>query len=151
MAEIRSAGTWDSALTSDEFAAIRSVGFEPVGQVFGAAIYSAGEASESSCPGTGGSSGDAAIDVPGQAGLGSYAPLAQAMNQARHAAIDRMIAECAARGGHGVVGVRLSRGSFVLGGLEFGAIGTAVRDPGATRGPRSPFTCDLSGQDFAKL
>ena len=35
MAQIRSSGTWGSALTSDEFAAIRSVGFEPVGQVFG--------------------------------------------------------------------------------------------------------------------
>ena len=29
MAEIRASGTWGSALTSDEFAAIRSVGFEP--------------------------------------------------------------------------------------------------------------------------
>ena len=37
MAEIRSGGTWGSALSADEFAAIRSVGFEPVGQVFGAA------------------------------------------------------------------------------------------------------------------
>jgi uncharacterized protein YbjQ (UPF0145 family) len=50
-----------------------------------------------------------------------------------------------------VVGVRLSRGSFPLGGLEFKAIGTAVRAPGAPPGPQVPFTCDLSGQDFAKL
>jgi hypothetical protein len=79
MAEIRSAGTWGSALTSDEFAAVRSVGFEPVGQVFGAAVYSAGSASESSCPGTGGSFGDAtrtgsAIYVSGE-GVGSFGPL----------------------------------------------------------------------------
>lgn len=40
MAALRSSGTWGSALTADEFAAIRSVGFEPVGQVFGAAVYS---------------------------------------------------------------------------------------------------------------
>ena len=156
MAEIRSAGTWDSALTTDEFAATRSVGFEPVGQVFGAAVYSAGSASGSSCPGTGASSGGAtptraAICVSGQGGLGSFGPLVQAMNQARHTAIDRMTTECAALGGHGVVGVRLSRGSFVLAGLEFSAIGTAVRAAGATHGPRVPFTCDLSGQDFAKL
>ena len=156
MAEVRPAGMWGSALTSDEFAAIRSVGFEPVGQVFGAAVYSAGSASGSNCPGTGGSFGDAtqtrsAISVSGQGGLGSFGPLVQAMNQARHTAIDRMTAECAALGGHGVVGVRLSRGPFVLGGLEFSAIGTAVRAPGATRGPRAPFTSDLSGQDFAKL
>jgi len=156
VAGIRPAGTWDSALTSGEFAAIRSVGFEPVGQVFGAAIYSAGQASGPDCPGTGGSSGDAAqtraaICVSGPGGLGSFGPLVQAMTQARHTAMDRMTAECAVLGGHGVVGVRLSRGSFVLGGLEFSAIGTAVRAPGADRGPRVPFTCDLSGQDFAKL
>jgi uncharacterized protein YbjQ (UPF0145 family) len=73
------------------------------------------------------------------------------MYQARHAAIGRMTAECARLGGHGVVGVRLSRGSFPLGGLEFTAIGTAVRAPGAAYGRREPFTSDLSGQDFAKL
>ena len=156
MAGIRSASTWGSALTSDEFAAIRSVGFEPVGQVFGAAVYSAGSASESNCPGTGGSLGDAtrtrpAISASGQGGQGSFGPLVQAMNQARHTAIGRMTAECAALGGHGVVGVRLSRGPFVLGGLEFSVIGTAVRAPGAAHGPPAPFTCDLSGQDFAKL
>jgi hypothetical protein len=32
----RPGGTWGSALTTQEFAAVRSVGFEPVGQVFGA-------------------------------------------------------------------------------------------------------------------
>ena len=62
-----------------------------------------------------------------------------------------MTAQCAALGGHGVVGVRLSRGSFALGGTEFIAIGTAVRAPGAADGPPVPFTSDLSGQDFAKL
>jgi uncharacterized protein YbjQ (UPF0145 family) len=50
-----------------------------------------------------------------------------------------------------VVGVRLSRGSFPLGGLDFTAIGTAVRAPGAPGGPRAPFTCGVSGQEFAKL
>jgi len=34
------------------------------------------------------------------------------MYQARQTAIDRMTAECAALGGHGVVGVRLSRGRY---------------------------------------
>jgi uncharacterized protein YbjQ (UPF0145 family) len=73
------------------------------------------------------------------------------MYQARHLAIDRMTTECAGLGGFGVVGVRLSRGSFPLGGHEFKAIGTAVHAPGAAGRPRVPFTCDLSGQDFAKL
>ncbi len=73
------------------------------------------------------------------------------MYQARQTAIDRMSAECAALGGHGVVGVRLSRGSLPLGGLDFTATGTAVRAPGAAHGQRALFTCDVSGQDFAKL
>jgi hypothetical protein len=38
IAGIRSSGTWGSSLTSGEFAALRSAGFEPVGQVFGAAV-----------------------------------------------------------------------------------------------------------------
>jgi uncharacterized protein YbjQ (UPF0145 family) len=137
MAEIRSSGAWGSSLTSGEFAAIRSAGFEPVGQVFGATVYAAGASSGSSCPAAGGS--------------GSFGPLVQAMDQARHTAIGRMATECARLGGHGVVGVRLSRGPFPLGGLEFTAIGTAVRAPGTAYGRREPFTCDLSGQDFAKL
>jgi uncharacterized protein YbjQ (UPF0145 family) len=73
------------------------------------------------------------------------------MYQARRAAVDRMTAECAALGGHGVVGVRLSRGPFALGGLEFTAVGTAVRAAGAASGPRVPFTSAVSGQDFARL
>ena len=154
--EIRSSGTWGSALTADEFAAVRSAGFEPVGQVFGASVYSAGSAGGYSCPGAWRSGGDGmpprpATQVSGRGGSGSFGPLVQAMYQARRNAIDRMTAECAELGGHGVVGVRLSRGSFPLGGLQFKAIGTAVRAPGAALGPRVPFTCDLSGQDFAKL
>jgi uncharacterized protein YbjQ (UPF0145 family) len=48
------------------------------------------------------------------------------------------------------VGVSLTIGPFPAGGLEFKAIGTAVRAPGAPL-PKTPFTSDLSGQDFAKL
>jgi len=58
--------------------------------------------------------------------------------------------ECAELGGDGVVGVRLRVMPFHEIGLEFFAIGTAVRADGAAR-PRVPFTSDLSGQDFAKL
>jgi uncharacterized protein YbjQ (UPF0145 family) len=156
MAEIRASGTWGSSLTSGEFAAIRSVGFEPVGQVLGAAVYAAGAASGSCCPAAGGSPGgglpsSSPAQVPGQGSPGSFGPLVEAMYETRHTAIDRMTTECARLGGHGVVGVRLSRGSFPLGGLEFTAIGTAVRAPGAAYGRREPFTSDLSGQDFAKL
>jgi uncharacterized protein YbjQ (UPF0145 family) len=156
MAALRSSGTWGSALTADEFAAVRSAGFEPVGQVFGAAVYGTGSASGNGCPGAPGSSGDGspprpATQVPGQGGAGLFGPLMQAMDQARHTAVGRMITECAELGGHGVVGVRVSRGTFPLGGQQFTVIGTAVRAPGAAHGQPVPFTSDVSGQDFAKL
>jgi uncharacterized protein YbjQ (UPF0145 family) len=152
----RPRATWGSALTTREFAAIRSVGFEPAGQVFGAAVYAAGDARWYDCPGTGRASGAATPAVPatqvsGRGDPGSFGPLVEAMYQARFTAIDRMAAECAGLGGHGVVGVRLSRGVFPRGGLEFTAIGTAVRAPGARPERWTPFTCGMSGQDFAKL
>ena len=64
MAGLRSSGTWGSALTADEFAAIRSVGFEPVGQVFGAAVYDAGSARGYACPGASGLPGDGSAPRP---------------------------------------------------------------------------------------
>jgi uncharacterized protein YbjQ (UPF0145 family) len=167
MAEIRASGTWGSALTSDEFAAIRSVGFAPAGQVLGACVYNIGYTGGYACPGSWGGWGYGNVtpyqtktQVSSRAGYGSFAPLVQAMYQARHKALDRMTAECEELGGHGVVGVRLTIGAFPAGGLEFKAIGTAVRAPGVGpvstwphRGshPKRPFTSDLSGQDFAKL
>jgi uncharacterized protein YbjQ (UPF0145 family) len=156
MAEIRGSGTWGSALTADEFAAIRSVGFEPVGQVLGAAVYNVGYTGGYGCPGAWAGYGgwatpyQSVTQVSGQGGYGSFGPLVQTMYEARRTAIGRMSAECAELGGHGVVGVRLTIGPFPAGGLEFKAIGTAVRAPGGAP-PRAPFTSDLSGQDFAKL
>ncbi len=155
MAEIRASGTWGSALSSDEFAAVRSAGFEPVGQVLGAAVYNIGYTGGYGCPGAWGSYGfswgpAARTQVSSRGGYGSFQPLVQAMYAARRTAINRMVKECAELGGHGVVGVRLTIGPFPAGGMEFKAIGTAVRAPGAPP-LRHPFTSDLSGQDFAKL
>jgi uncharacterized protein YbjQ (UPF0145 family) len=155
MAEIRRSGTWGSALTSDEFAAVRSVGFQPVGQVLGAAVYNIGYTGGYGCPGAWGGYnfgwGPAGTtQVSSKGGYGSFGPLVKTMYDARRAAISRMAAECTALGGHGVVGVRLTIGQFPAGGLEFKAIGTAVGAPGGAR-LRHPFTSDLSGQDFAKL
>ncbi|HXZ70105.1 MAG TPA: heavy metal-binding domain-containing protein, partial [Streptosporangiaceae bacterium] len=168
MAEIRASGTWGSALTSDEFAAIRSVGFAPAGQVLGACVYNIGYTGGYACPGSWGTFGYGSVtpyqtktQVSSRGGYGSFAPLVQAMYEARHKALDRMTAECDELGGHGVVGVRLTIGPFPAGGLEFKAIGTAVRAPGVppmaswnklpSGRHRTPFTSDLSGQDFAKL
>ena len=155
MAEIRRSGTWGSALTSDEFAAVRAAGFEPAGQVLGAAVYNVGYTGGYGCPGAWGGyslawAPAATTQVSSRGGYGSFGPLVKTMYDARRAAISRMVAECTALGGHGVVGVRLTIGSFPAGGLEFKAIGTAVRAPGAPP-LRHPFTSDLSGQDFAKL
>lgn len=74
----------------------------------------------------------------------------EALYDARERAIERMRQECAGLGGDGVVAVRLSRAAFPAGGVEFRAIGTAVRADGDVHTSR-PFTCDLTGQDFAKL
>ena len=157
MAEIRRSGTWGSALTSDEFAAVRSVGFEPTGQVLGAAVYNIGYSGGYGCPGAWsgygygvGWSPSARTQVSSQGGYGSFGPLVKTMYEARRTAIARMVAECTELGGHGVVGVRLTIGQFPSGGLEFKALGTAVRAPGAPP-LRRPFTSDLSGQDVAKL
>jgi uncharacterized protein YbjQ (UPF0145 family) len=148
-----SGGTWGSVLACGELAAVGSVGFAPVGQVFGAAVFAAGAASGSSCPGAAGSAMPAspAAQVPQGGDPGGFGLLVEAMYQARRAAVDRMTAKCAALGGHGVVGVQLARGPFSLGGLEFTAAGTAVRAESAAAGLRVPFTCGVSGQDFARL
>ena len=161
MAEIRQSHTWGSALTADEFAAIKSTGFEAVGQVLGAAVYNLGYTGGYACPAYGSSYGygrmgmlggpfTSATATSGTGTLGSYAPLVRTMYEARRQAIARMTRECAELGGHGVVGVRLVIDGFPAGGLEFKAIGTAVRAPGGVP-LRHPFTSDLSGQDFAKL
>jgi uncharacterized protein YbjQ (UPF0145 family) len=163
LAEIRGSGTWGSALTADEFTSIKTTGFEPVGQVLGAAVYNIGFTGGYACPAYGGGYGIGRVGVfgggipyttntatSGSGTLGSYAPLVRTMYEARRRALGRMMEECQALGGHGVVGVRLTIGGFPAGGLEFKAIGTAVRAPGGVQ-LQAPFTSDLSGQDFAKL
>ena len=161
LSEIQRSGTWGSSLTADEFTAIKSTGFEPVGQVLGAAVYNIGYTGRYACPaygsgyGLGGFGGyggpyrsNTSVSSGGSGGV--YGPMVQTLYQARRDAIGRMVAECEALGGHGIVGVALTIGAFPAGGLEFKAIGTAVRAPGWKR-LRDPFTSDLSGQDFAKL
>ncbi|MGE5292542.1 MAG: heavy metal-binding domain-containing protein [Micromonosporaceae bacterium] len=157
MTEIRRSGTWASALSTAEFAAIRAAGFEPVGQVLGAAVYNIGFTGGYYCPGAwaGGYWGGVSplhstTEVSGRGGPGAFRPVVQTMYEARRKALSRMTTECANLGGHGVVGVSLDIGAFPAGGLEFKAIGTAVRAPGVVY-EKTPFTSHLSGQDFAKL
>ena len=156
---------WGSALTTDEFAAIRAVGFEPVGQVLGAAVYNVGFPGGYTCPTYGSRGAEAIADfnrsrgygtpvsfthVSGGGGASAYGPLVNTLYAARRKAIARMSAQCHTLGGHGVVGVSLTIGRFPGGGVEFNAIGTAVRAPGGMR-LDAPFTSAVSGQEFAKL
>ena len=165
MAAARGGGAWDSALSVNEFAAIRDVGFEPVGQVFGAAVYYLATVAGASCPGTTAAGYPLPGATPGAAepsgrslvtGFpGTAARLAQGLYEGRRTAIDRMVGECADLGGHGIVGAvlrvaEIPATSFTAAAIEFTVTGTAVRAGGCPLLAR-PFASDLSGPDFAKL
>ena len=143
-------GAWGSALPVGDFAAIRSVGFEPVGQVFGAAVYYLSTVRGAGCPGT---SADSPLrDAPP---VGPAAKVARGLHEGRRTAIDRMTGQCADLGGHGIVGAALRIKETPPEGLTAGAIaftvmGTAVRAAGCPPLGR-PFASDLPGPDFAKL
>jgi uncharacterized protein YbjQ (UPF0145 family) len=99
----------------------------------------------------GGFSGGGLVAVVGsRASLVSYAPYVDALRAGRDTALGGMLAEAAAVGADGVVGVRLT--DLRLDGVmrEITALGTAVRSRGRQRAGR-PFTTDLGGQDVAKL
>jgi uncharacterized protein YbjQ (UPF0145 family) len=165
MAALGRSGTWDSVLSTGGFAAIRSVGFEPVGQVFGAAVYYLSATAGVGCPGTAvrhpprvassEAPGRSPVTVAGQGVPGPAARIARALYAGRRTAIDRMTGECADLGGHGIVGAALQvreipADSLTAGAVEFKVIGTAVRASGCPR-LASPFATDLSGPDFARL
>lgn len=155
--EARATGTWTSGLSVDELAAIRSVDFEPVGQVMGSAVHRLAwwTLRGGYCGYGSGVFGPVAVRTitSGSAGVNvGFGALARVLYEARRSAMARMAAECAALGGDGVVSVRLVVGPFPTANniLEFQAFGTAVRALGRVRPPR-PFLSHLSGQDFAKL
>jgi uncharacterized protein YbjQ (UPF0145 family) len=160
----RNGGAWDSAVSVNEFAAIRDIGFEPVGQVFGAAVYYLATVAGVSCPGTS-AAGYPLPEAPGAPGAsgrslvtgfpGAGARLAQGLYEGRRTAIDRMAGECADLGGHGIVGAALRvteipATSFTAAAIKFTVTGTAVRAGGCPLLAR-PFASDLSGMEFAKL
>lgn len=156
MTELAGRGaTWGSVLSVDELAAIGSVGFEPVGQVFGAAVYPLFATAAVSCPGTATHSLVPGAPMRNTGWAGSAAQIAQALYAGYRAAIERMAGECSDLGGHGIVGALLHvtetpGDSFTAATVEFEVVGTAVRGRGCPRLDR-PFTSELSGADFAKL
>ncbi|MFG2987324.1 heavy metal-binding domain-containing protein [Streptomyces sp. NPDC048258] len=141
-------GTWDSALPAGEFAAVKGVGFEPVGQVLGTAVFNIGYEGLWGCPGawtvTDG------VKKPSPPMGSSFAPMVGTLYAARRLALARAVAECRALGGDGIVGVDLRVDRFTSHTVEFTVLGTAVRARSRIR-PRAPFTSHLRGQDFAKL
>ncbi|EST35033.1 hypothetical protein M878_07335 [Streptomyces roseochromogenus subsp. oscitans DS 12.976] len=155
---MRGSGTWSSALSTGEFAALRAVGFEPVGQVMGSAVYHVGRSGRywgyHDCLYGGMRYAFGSAPAPmALSGRGDpSAGLVEVLDRARRSALDRMTAECSALGGDGVVAAQLTVAPFVAqpNCLEFKVIGTAVRAAGTVRAPQ-PFTCHLDGQGFAKL
>jgi uncharacterized protein YbjQ (UPF0145 family) len=150
----RTHGTWTSGLSVSEFAAIRSAGFEPVGQVLGSTVHNLGwfYQTPADCGYRGGlfTTGiSQTVTSAMSRGLSTYV---RTIYEARRVAMGRMAAECAALGGDGVVAVQLDIKPFpaAQGMLEFQAFGTAVRALGPER-PARPFLSHLTGQEFAKL
>ena len=157
-------GTWGSDLSVAELAAVRAVGFEPAGLVMGSSVYQIGYqwgANAMSLVGSGGgywySEQFPCLHGWGHEGSRTgynweHRVFEVGITTARNLAMSRLSAEAAAVGAHGVVGlrVRFERPQGTAGQVEFVAIGTAVRRRGAPV-LAQPFTCHLSGQDFAKL
>lgn len=137
---------WESGLGAPELAAVRGVGFEPVGLVLGTAVFRFAE-DEARCSYWGLASRSLEETT---SRWSPFSGLVDGMYAVRLAAVDRLAAECRARGGDGVVGVTLQVRDFPSGGVEFVALGSAVRARSRVR-PRRPFTSHLSGQEFARL
>jgi uncharacterized protein YbjQ (UPF0145 family) len=146
LAMITTDHAFTSDLTVDEHHAVRSVGFAPVGQVMGSCVYYIGYTGSWNC----GYNSLAGFTTSFASTVTEADGLRASMYEARMLAMRRMRQECAGLGGDGVVAVRLTIAPFPAGGLEFQAIGTAVRATGPVHA-REPFLSDLTGQDFAKL
>src|SRR5258706_183469 len=127
-----------SDLSVKEFLLVREAGFECAGLVMGTSIYHVG------------------YQRGGFFQSQELTMLTQALYQARELAMARMEEEAHELGADGIIGVRLKINRHAWGEslIEFVAIGTAVysREKGNWRAPSgSPFTSDLSGQDFWML
>src|SRR5215813_8380766 len=107
LATIRADRAFTSDLTVDEHHAIRSVGFEPVGQVLGSCVYHIGWTGSWNC-GYGGGGGWSGGGWGGWAGgytsvVSEAEGLSRSLFEARELAMRRMQAECAGLRGDGVV------------------------------------------------
>lgn len=145
---LRTAKAWGSLLSAQDFAAISSVGFAPVGHVLGAAVVHLGYVSRGGkCSALG--SYTPRTDLA-SAESGPFNVLLRKRYGVRHQALSRAMEECRALGGDGIVGVTLSIRPFPAGGTEFTVQGTAVRARTEIR-PASPFSSHVSAPEFARL
>ena len=129
---VAGSGPHTSDLSIDELLAIHAVGFDALELV----------------------TGNSTISIPLMAWTRNRDEVTEASFAHRHAfeaATSRLLAECAAAGGEGVVGVDVHVRQ-VGHGVSVDLTGTAVRrvDRSGPR-PTRPFASDLSGQGFAKL
>lgn len=154
----RASGVRSSLLRVDAQAGLDASGLEAVGEVMGCLVEHLGWQGYAGCgwyggigglsTGPYGSSFETMVAGPGST-MG-FAPYVDALNAGWDGAIGRMLAECAALGGDGVVGVRLEERHLGNGNREFSALGTAVRSRSGGH-TRRPFATTLEGQDVAKL
>lgn len=83
-------------------------------------------------------------------GAGGFRPYLDSLEWAWNEVIARLLIECQALGGDGVIGINLEERDMNDGTREFIALGTAVRARSTTR-PARAFTTTLGASDVAKL
>ncbi len=135
-------GAWTSLLSSASAAALRVVGFDPVGEVMGSMVGRIGW----------GGPGGRDRRFPtwfGPSGPGYHAYVA-AMEAGYDTALSRLLAEARTIGADGVVGIALECRPHGRAAYEFTALGTAVRARSRAR-PERVFSTHLPGTDVAKL
>lgn len=171
IARFAGGGPRTSLLPVPGAAGLQSVGLETVGEAMGCIVTSIGFAGWQGCGyygygggGLGGLGGGLGGLPGGFAGplsprtvtsstssrYGGYRPYVDALYRGYGTATSRMVAEAAALGADGVVGVRFQVSHLDSGTREFMALGTAVRARSRTR-PAKVFVTDLAGQEVAKL
>jgi uncharacterized protein YbjQ (UPF0145 family) len=145
---LRGGGAWRSLFSTQEFAAVLSAGFDPVGEVLGVAVVHLGYVSRGGrC-----SSSSYASAKPDLASAerGPFNALLRKRYGVRNLALSRAVEECKAVGGDGIIGMEMSVRPFPAGGTEFTVQGTAVRARTAIR-PAAPFTSHVTAQEFVRL
>ncbi|SEL82949.1 heavy metal-binding domain-containing protein [Nonomuraea pusilla] len=128
--------SFTSGLPAAGLVAVRSVGFEPLGQVTGLTVLSRGWRAQTRLP------------CSTDADLSSHA---RALGKSTREVFKALVRRCSALGGDGVVGVTVTTRAFGDGAaVEHIATGTVLRSRTGIRNHR-PFLAHIGGQDFAKL